>query len=442
MKKLIMFCFTAIFLLHGHAFGSFDFIDNGDGTVTDTRTNLVWLKSANLFGFVSYEAAGNMCAYMKDGRFGLTDGSSEGQWHLPSKAQIEGLGTDPPATWEMGSPPVIWAMPGAPFTDIQTGLYWSEPYLYDSAYVLNMSNGDLGQAHRGSTCGVWPVRNPITTTTTIVPTTTTTVPPDAQCTDQYQSGEPYIVYTGSNLNCPFVDWGLVNYFQHIVPFPESIQNIEYYATVNLNGATGCIDLRVVIENNYGTAQYFNNVTDGQNITINIPRSYFENTNFDGCSSTWFVHTADIGWQFQPCGGGWLGGSNIISSPKPGCNLNLNTCCPDSTCCTPTAITLLSFTAKPGKGLVTLNWATETEIDNAGFNIYRATAEDGEYIKINHSVIPAEGDLTKGASYEFIDSGLRNGKTYYYKLEDVDFNGTSAFHDPVKAVPRWWLGLKR
>ncbi len=166
------------------------------------------------------------------------------------------------------------------------------------------------------------------------------------------------------------DWGLVNYFQHIVPFPADIQNIEYYATVNLNGATGCIDLRVVIENNYGAAQYFNNVTDGQQITINVPRSYFENTNFDGCSSNWFVHTADLGWQFQQCGGGWLG-ANIISAPLPGCNLNLNTCCPDSTCCTPTAITLSSFTAKPGNGSVTLSWTTETEIDNAGFNILRA-----------------------------------------------------------------------
>ena len=165
----------------------------------------------------------------------------------------------------------------------------------------------------------------ITTTapeaTTTTSTTTTTVPPASQCADQYPSGKPHIFYAGSNLNCPFADWGLVNYFQHIVPFPDDIQNIEYYATVHLNGAPGCIDLRVVIENNYEAAQYFNNVTEGQQITINVPRSYFENTNFGGCSSNWFVHTADLGWQFQQCGGGWLG-SAIISSPLPGCTLTL------------------------------------------------------------------------------------------------------------------------
>jgi len=277
------------------------------------------------------------------------------------------------------------------------------------------------------------------TTTSIVPTTTTTVPPPDQCSNQYTSGEPYIVYTGSNLNCPFVDWGLVNYFQHIVPFPADIQNIEYYATVNLNGATGCVDLRVVIENNYGAAQYFNNVINGQQIIINVPRSYFENTNFDECSSNWFVHTADLGWQFQQCGGGWLG-SSIISSPKPGCNLNLNTCCPEANCCVPTAITLSSFTEEPDNRSVMLTWTTETETNNAGFNLYRSESEDGAYIKLNDSLIPSKGSSTQGASYEFIDTNVQNRKTYYYKLEDIDTNGNSTFHGTVKAVPRWWYGM--
>ena len=91
-------------------------------------------------------------------------------------------------------------------------------------------------------------------------------------------------------------------------------------------------------------------------------------------------------------------------------------------------------------LVIILWNTEAEIDNAGFNIYRSTAEDGEYEKINDALISAQGSPTQGASYTFIDSGLRNGKTYYYKLEDIDNNGISTFHGAVKAVPRWWLGV--
>ena len=46
----------------------------------------------------------------------------------------------------------------------------------------------------------------------------------------------------------------------------------------------------------------------------------------------------------------------------------------------TLIELTSFTATPKAGKVILQWITESEINNAGFNIYRAESEDGDYIK--------------------------------------------------------------
>jgi len=51
MKKLIMLCLLSFFFLYGSAFGAFNFIDNGNGTVTDARTGLVWLKNANPCGY-------------------------------------------------------------------------------------------------------------------------------------------------------------------------------------------------------------------------------------------------------------------------------------------------------------------------------------------------------------------------------------------------------
>jgi hypothetical protein len=321
----------------------------------------------------------------------------------------------------------------APVTDLVCGCN-GLTYL-NACYAANQAGVNVNYAGSCSTPTTVPTTTPTTvptTTTTTQPVTTTTTTTVLQCADQYQTGEPYLYYTGSNMNCPFVDWGLVNYFQHIIPFPYG--NVEYYATVHFNGATGCLDLRVVIENNYGAAQYFNNVTDGQQITITIPKSYFDNTNFDGCSSNWFVHTADLGWQFQQCNGGWLG-SSIISAPKPGCNLNINTCCPDSTCCTPNAIELSSFTAEPGNGSVTLQWTTETEPDNAGFNILRANKENGDYEQINESLIPSEGSDTQGASYEFVDNDVQNGKKYFYKLEDIDLDGISTMHGPLMVKPK-------
>lgn len=89
----------------------------------------------------------------------------------------------------------------------------------------------------------------------------------------------------------------------------------------------------------------------------------------------------------------------------------------------------------------VQWITESEIDNAGFNIYRAESADGEYEQINGALIPAEGSATERATYNFVDDDVKNGKTYYYKLEDIDLSGISTFHGPVKAVPRMIYGNK-
>jgi len=108
-------------------------------------------------------------------------------------------------------------------------------------------------------------------------------------------------------------------------------------------------------------------------------------------------------------------------------------------CEQTLIQLSSFTAKPKSNEVILAWATESEIDNAGFNIYRSESEDGEYIKIN-ALIPAQGSTTQGATYNFTDENVKNRETYFYKLEDVDLNGTATSHGPVSATPRLLHGL--
>jgi len=106
----------------------------------------------------------------------------------------------------------------------------------------------------------------------------------------------------------------------------------------------------------------------------------------------------------------------------------------------TLISLSSFTATPSNKEVTIAWSTESETDNAGFNIYRSESEDGEYVQINGSLIPAQGSSTQGAAYEFMDNGLKNGTIYYYRLEDMDLNGASTYHGPVKATPRLICGL--
>jgi len=107
---------------------------------------------------------------------------------------------------------------------------------------------------------------------------------------------------------------------------------------------------------------------------------------------------------------------------------------------PTVITLVSFIPTPGSNQVILTWKTASEIDTAGFNLYRAESADVDYRKINSVLIPAKGSSTQGASYEFIDKEARNRKTYYYKLEDIDLSGVATMHGPASATPRLIFGI--
>jgi len=98
----------------------------------------------------------------------------------------------------------------------------------------------------------------------------------------------------------------------------------------------------------------------------------------------------------------------------------------------TSIDLVSFEAKGLDEMVRLSWETGSEPSNAGFNLWRSDSREGQYVKINGGLIPAEGDATHGAEYSFEDMDVTRGRTYYYKLEDVSIYGTSGFHGPVSA----------
>ncbi len=61
------------------------FIYNYDGTVTDSKTGLIWMKDANSFGIKTWEEAVSECNNLADGAHGLIDGSVAGYWRLPSQ---------------------------------------------------------------------------------------------------------------------------------------------------------------------------------------------------------------------------------------------------------------------------------------------------------------------------------------------------------------------
>ena len=101
---------------------------------------------------------------------------------------------------------------------------------------------------------------------------------------------------------------------------------------------------------------------------------------------------------------------------------------------PTAVELASFIATPDSGAILVEWETVSEVDNRGFNLYRASSPDGVRIQLNAGLIPSQlpPGSPEGAAYQFVDESVRSGITYYYWLEDVDVYGVNTIHGPVSA----------
>jgi hypothetical protein len=96
---------------------------------------------------------------------------------------------------------------------------------------------------------------------------------------------------------------------------------------------------------------------------------------------------------------------------------------------PTAVTLSSFDAVVEDNGIVIRWTTAAEPNCAGFCIHRSEQENGEYMKLNSSMIAALGNSTTGASYSYTDTP-EEATTYYYKLESITLQGECDFYNPI------------
>jgi len=81
--------------------------------------------------------------------------------------------------------------------------------------------------------------------------------------------------------------------------------------------------------------------------------------------------------------------------------------------------------------VRVEWSTETEMNTAGFDLYRGTSQDGPFdVKVNDQLIPASPDPLTGGEYSFIDRTAQSGVTYYYQLQEVETTGAVNTHGPI------------
>jgi len=97
------------------------------------------------------------------------------------------------------------------------------------------------------------------------------------------------------------------------------------------------------------------------------------------------------------------------------------------------VLLSSFTATYGYDSCVLKWTTQTEVNNLGFYIYRSKTKDGEYTKVNKMMIEGAGNSAMPTDYQFADTKVEPGKTYFYYLENVDITGEKNKNMIIKVV---------
>ena len=193
--------------------------------------------------------------------------------------------------------------------------------------------------------------------------------------------------------------------------------------------------------------YFDNtavgILNGNELTINLNGpTPSDQTTFDtrvalidNSSSTHRLGTFKVSGITNPSGNmnlQWKTSSTLVftlanSSPFSSSQATIN---PINPADAPLPVELNSFTAKVIDGKkVELNWITQTEVNNYGFNVERRINE-GEWNSI--TFIEGHGTTNSPKEYSYSDKDLfAGGSKFQYRLKQIDNDGSFEYSDVVE-----------
>lgn len=146
--------------------------NNGDGTVTDMTTGLIWLQDAACADITTMywePALLWVTTNLKDSKCGLTDGSTYGDWRLPTFEELKNIK-------KLNGVETISTTSSQFFNIIRVGvsdyIYWTNTSTNDTdfAYTASIDGTDLPGDKDFNQYFIWPVRRQV------IPDTLTTYP--------------------------------------------------------------------------------------------------------------------------------------------------------------------------------------------------------------------------------------------------------------------------
>lgn len=154
---------------------------------------------------------------------------------------------------------------------------------------------------------------------------------------------------------------------------------------------------------------------------------------------WHLYQWNLGIDGEPFWYGWVTGNDTISDdPTPTYDAiwffapdgsDTTVVYMDQVSWNPNGelpVELVSFNAVIDKNVVDLRWITATELNNNGFDVERRTANSA-YQKIGF--VQGKGTSTQATGYTYSDIVNQAG-TYYYRLRQVDFDGTFDYSNEI------------
>lgn len=97
------------------------------------------------------------------------------------------------------------------------------------------------------------------------------------------------------------------------------------------------------------------------------------------------------------------------------------------------LTAFSATAASASSPVSVEWTTAAELDSAGFYVESSATAAGPWTRVNADLVAAQGSASAGASYQVIDATPLGNAVRWYRLVEVELDGSANVYSATDAV---------